>query len=303
MQYSEPSIPPSVTNRILPPEQEMKLRKRLARYHGENQVVPVEDDLQNRPYWFRHRYLPWLGLHLPLDNAMVLEVGCGTGASTIQIAELGANVLAIDVRQDALDVLMFRAALHGVEQRIRTLCLNAAEISSVAERYDIVFYTAALEHMTHRERQSSLAAAWNMLEPGKLLAVVDTPNRLWYYDQHTSFSYFYHWLPDDVAFDYSMKSSRTDFVSNLTQSNADERLLKLTRWGRGVSYHDFELAIGQLEGLQISGEWDYQRKINPAWAEEWAGTVAGRYKALLQEMMPNLPAAWFELELALVIRK
>jgi S-adenosylmethionine-dependent methyltransferase len=77
----------------------------------------------------------------------------------------------------------------------------------------------------------------------------------------------------------------------------------LARWGRGVSFHDFQLAIGPLDALDLFGEWDYRRASNPAWDKAWDRTLEGRYQALLREMTPNLPRPWFQSELALAIRK
>jgi len=295
---------PWIANRVLPPEKERLLRERLAYHHRDLPPAAVEDALQLRPYWFRHRYLPWMASEVQLDGASVLEIGCGTGSSTIQIAERGARVTAIDVKSDALDVVRLRAELHGVADRVEQRCLNAAEIGiECPGPYDVIAYTAALEHMTHSERQASLVAAWRMLEPGAALIVVDTPNRLWYFDNHTALCPFFHWLPDDVAVDYAPHSNRPDFAAALKAPGGDAPLLTLARWGRGVSFHDFQLAIGPLDHLRVSGEWDYRRALDDAWASRWATTIDGRYQALLREVTPSLPRPWFEPELAFIIWK
>lgn len=294
---------PWSTDRILPPDKERLLAQRLAQHHRDLPAGAVEDALQLRPYWFRHRYVPWLASEFRLDGANVLEVGCGTGASTIQIAERGARVTAVDLKPDALDVVRFRAELHGVADRIRVRCLNAANLRAEhADDYDAVAYTAALEHMTHAERQATLFAAWSLLRSGAPLIVLDTPNRLWYLDNHTALCPFFHWLPDDLAIDYAGFSNRPDLAMALKTEPGDRRLT-LARWGRGVSFHDFQLAIGPLEQLRIAGEWDYRRSMDAAWAEQWAATIDGRYQALLQEMMPTLARPWFESELAFLLWK
>jgi S-adenosylmethionine-dependent methyltransferase len=305
MTEPETETPHWVANRVLPPREEQRLRERLTEYFGETAALAsLEDHVQHRPYWFQTRYVPWLASVIGLKGLRVLEIGCGTGSSTIQIAERGASVVATDIDAAALDVVRFRAELHGVADRIQTRRVNAAEIGAdLRGSYDIIAYCAALEHMTHAERQASLTAAWAMLGPGQLLVIVDTPNRLWYFDNHTTFCNFFHWLPDSVAVDYATHVNRPDFTAELSDPGLADPMLSLARWGRGVSFHDLQLALGPLETLEIAGEWDYRRAENPAWDEAWQTTLDGRYQALLREMTPNLPRPWFESELAMAIRK
>src|SRR5439155_7437846 len=123
-------------------------------------------------------------------------------------------------------------------------------------------YFASLEHMTHHERPQTLRSAWAMLKPGTLLCVADTPNRLWYYDDHTALTNFFHWLPDEIAMEYAARVPRPDFNRAFLPPEPPSAE-KLARWGRGVSYHDFELAIGSLAGLCVAGEWEHRRRTDP----------------------------------------
>src|SRR5690242_20503041 len=42
----------------------------------------------------RTMIVPWLDAVRPLQNASILEIGCGTGCSTVTLAEQGAAVIA-----------------------------------------------------------------------------------------------------------------------------------------------------------------------------------------------------------------
>ena len=53
---------------------------------------------------FRNNVMPWLGKHMTLDGARVLEIGAGTGSSVVALAESGAEVDAIDIMDTHLTV-------------------------------------------------------------------------------------------------------------------------------------------------------------------------------------------------------
>src|ERR671927_1340389 len=55
-----------------------------------------KDDLQNHLFnrleTNRNMIIPWLDEVKPLQGTSILEIGCGTGASTVALAEQGAAV-------------------------------------------------------------------------------------------------------------------------------------------------------------------------------------------------------------------
>jgi 2-polyprenyl-3-methyl-5-hydroxy-6-metoxy-1,4-benzoquinol methylase len=56
----------------------------------------LSDHLINRLNNFRSFVIPLLNSLLPLKDAAILEIGCGTGASTTSLAEQGAQVTGVD---------------------------------------------------------------------------------------------------------------------------------------------------------------------------------------------------------------
>lgn len=159
--------------------------------------------LEGRLHEFREALVPWLDSVHPLDGTRVLEIGCGTGASTLALAEQGAIVTAVDIDRASMQVARDRLSIFGVDADF--VEANATEVHRVLEgnHFDIVIFFATLEHLTHGERLAAMRNTWHMLEAGSLWAVVETPNRLWYFDHHTSHLPFFSWLPDDLAFKYS----------------------------------------------------------------------------------------------------
>ena len=99
----------------------------------------------------RHRIIPWLNRAKTLNGASVLEIGCGTGSSTVALAEQGARVTAIDIDEQSLDVAKERCRIYGVDVSF-SVC-NATEAHRVfsQNQFDFIVFYACLEHMTHEE--------------------------------------------------------------------------------------------------------------------------------------------------------
>ena len=253
----------------------------------------VLDHLRLRSEKFTRLYLPWINSIQSLKGARVLEIGSGTGCSTVIFAQAGARVTALDMDEKALTCCRTRLNIHGLEADYVTG--NAVDqIAAVGDQFDIICFWASLEHMTTVERLEMLRAAWQRVRKNGLVMVIECPNRLWYFDDHTSLLPFWMWLPDDLAIAYRKQQT------GVGPPNAEA----LARSGRGVSYHEFELSgmpIGvhdQIASLQL-----YTRKRNPLKALKWRFTRGGRYSRLLGALHPGLHPAFRQPNLDVAIRK
>jgi S-adenosylmethionine-dependent methyltransferase len=244
----------------------------------------------------RRFVIPWLNSARSLQGMRVLEVGCGTGSATVALAEQGAHVTAIDIDAPALEVARERCRVHGVIADIQEA--NAEQLLKFGPM-DAVLYFATLEHMNHAERMRSLVEAWSILPTGALLAIIETPNRLWFFDEHTSRLPFYNWLPDDLAFMYSRFSSKEIFKDSYREPNV-EMMDHFLRRGRGVSYHEIDVAIAPTESLDtvssLTSYFGWRRRIR-------ASRLARRYKTFLRQIRPDLHEGWFDIDLNVIIRK
>ncbi|HLX88977.1 MAG TPA: class I SAM-dependent methyltransferase [Acidimicrobiales bacterium] len=246
----------------------------------------------------RATVIPWLDHLKSLDGSRVLEIGAGDGASTVAMAEQGATVLATDVNERFLRVNAIRCKLAGLTD-VRFEAMNSDTLSAHVRRgeYDVIVFFAALEHMTFDERMASLRMAWELLDPGGLLVVIETPNRLWYLDDHTAMTPFFHWLPDDVARRYASYTPRTYYNSGPVDGVDD---VPFARWGRGVSFHDFVLALGiPAPQLPVAGCLHEYLDL-PRWRRH---TRDGRYLRFIRSLAPEVPNGFFYSYLDIALRR
>src|SRR5687767_4018129 len=119
------------------------------------QKKSIKDQLTGRLQKFREQVVPWLDDTKRLKGLSILEVGCGTGSSTVAFAEQGAMVTAVDLDQDSLDVAKKRVELHGLTANF--VFGNGQEIDKMFKKgeFDIIIFSATLEHMTYAERIAS----------------------------------------------------------------------------------------------------------------------------------------------------
>ncbi len=138
-----------------------------------------------------------------------------------------------------------------------------------------------------------------MLITGGLFVIIETPNRLWYFDGHTSLLPFFHWLPDELAFKYSRFSKRENFRELYREYNASSKEHFL-RQGRGVSFHEIDIALKQTQDLKILSSKTTFESIRFRLRQS---KFDRRYKSLLQSIYPNVHEGFFVKNLDLIIEK
>jgi ubiquinone/menaquinone biosynthesis C-methylase UbiE len=110
---------------------------------------------------------------VPAPGAMVLEIGCGTGALTQALVARGAQVTAIDQNPEMLEQARSRLA-NTAGQAVRFIERTASEIDAFAdESYDAVAASLSLSEMSHRERGFVLKHARRVLRAGGVIAIAD----------------------------------------------------------------------------------------------------------------------------------
>ena len=112
--------------------------------------------------------LNFAGLSNPTEPLQVADIGCGTGASTLILAEnLNAKITAIDLFQDFLDVLTVDSQKRGLADKITTLAVPMEELPFEESSLDIIWAEGSIYNMGF---EKGVKYFKHFLKPGGLLA-------------------------------------------------------------------------------------------------------------------------------------
>jgi len=75
-----------------------------------------------------------------LDKPRILDIGCGSGVPTMELARLGqGEVIGIDIDQPALDKLMKKIREAGLSNRVQAVNCSILDMVFPDESFDIVW--------------------------------------------------------------------------------------------------------------------------------------------------------------------
>ncbi len=103
----------------------------------------------------------------------VLDMGCGTGTLTLMIKQTQPNaaVYGLDIDLQVLDIARKKTEQTGI--RIDLQQGTATCLPYPNERFDHVFASLLLHHLTRQDKQQALQEAFRVLKPGGVLHVGD----------------------------------------------------------------------------------------------------------------------------------
>jgi SAM-dependent methyltransferase len=126
-----------------------------------------------REGFLEHTRRAW-ALLPPFDAVLprILDIGCGTGTPTLELARLsGGEVVGIDIDEAALEVLRRRTAAAGLGGRVATCCVSVLETGFADAAFDLLWEEGAL-HLLDVDR--SLGECRRLLKPGGHLVMHET---------------------------------------------------------------------------------------------------------------------------------
>ncbi|WP_306370351.1 bifunctional 2-polyprenyl-6-hydroxyphenol methylase/3-demethylubiquinol 3-O-methyltransferase UbiG [Nocardiopsis sp. CC223A] len=119
--------------------------------------------------------------HLPARGDRLLDVGCGDGTHTVELAEGYVRVDAIDLEPQLLDVFTERIAGSPLEDRIGIHKMSADSLAFDPNTFDRVTAFDAVEHI--EDLAGALAEIHRVLKPGGAFSLT-TPNRWFPFEVH-----------------------------------------------------------------------------------------------------------------------
>jgi ubiquinone/menaquinone biosynthesis C-methylase UbiE len=118
-------------------------------------------EIEERRYLW-HYHLRDLFARLEGSHGRLLEVGCGIGVDSIQLARCGFDVTAVDLTESAIEVARDSARRRGVSIDFRVG--NAEELDFADGTFDAVYSFGVLHHTPDIER--AVAEVHRVLRPG-----------------------------------------------------------------------------------------------------------------------------------------
>jgi SAM-dependent methyltransferase len=98
----------------------------------------------------------------------IADIGCGTGASTLLLAEnLNTTITAVDLFQDFLDILSEDANKRGVADKIKTLAVSMEKLPFEEGSLDVIWAEGAIYNMGFAKGVEYFK---RFLKPGGILA-------------------------------------------------------------------------------------------------------------------------------------
>ena len=227
-----------------------------------NTTITDPQQLADRRWMADSTTIPWLSRTVPLAGARIVEYGCGDGQVSAAFAPHVASVVGLDIDAGAVQRGAERLVAEGIEN-VRLSAHPVGEIVDVlrdqAGEVDVVLLYAVVEHLTIAERLAVLETARDVAGPEGYVVCIEAPNRLVSFDAHSGQLPYLNWLPLELAERYGERSARTDFVDGLRTARADGGAGVRewwTRFGTGVSFHEFELVFGDLSHHAVAGGYE-----------------------------------------------
>ena len=131
----------------------------------------------------------------------ILDFGCGGGSSTMVISRMFPNsmIWGIELCPTLLELAKARAKFYNRED----ICFlrNRSNFSLPANlpKFDFILLSAVYEHLLPEERPPILSQLWDLLLPGGILFLNQTPDLRFPIESHTTGLPLINWLPDKIA--------------------------------------------------------------------------------------------------------
>ena len=119
-----------------------------------------------------NRYIQAINSHASLTGATILEIGCGSGRMTSDMAQYAAKIVATDLNS----VVLEQAKKNMTAENVEFLFTPDGIPNLPARSFDIVIYTLSLHHIPKGKMIDNLRHSGNLLKDNGKIVVVEPGN-------------------------------------------------------------------------------------------------------------------------------
>ncbi|MCC6557695.1 MAG: class I SAM-dependent methyltransferase [Polyangiaceae bacterium] len=171
--------PPSIRS----PEWNREFRERARAYSWDPDDRFVDGYVEWE--WQRSRHL-FDGLFTSVEGKRALEFGCHLGGTSILLAALGAEVTAIDIEPQLVELTELNVKRYGYADRIRALLVpDTTQLPFEGASFDLVSCNSVLEYVPPEILPAVLHELDRVLVPGGVVFIASTSNRVWPKEMHS----------------------------------------------------------------------------------------------------------------------
>ena len=170
-----------------------------------------------------------LSKYFDLSNIKIIDLGCGMGWLSVELARYCPNVIGIDLSDEAVNLAKSYQETEGVHVKFEKGDASATKYP--AKHFDVAIVSHVLEHA--QSHDGPIREAKRILKTNGIL-IIASPNKFWPIEQHFYLP-FLHWLPKKIADKYVRLFNRANDYSSVTETpNYFEILHLLNRMGFSV---------------------------------------------------------------------
>ena len=120
-----------------------------------------------------NKYIQAINDHTALTGTTVLEIGCGTGRMTGDIAKYAAKVVATDLDETVLE----QARRNITAENVEFICTPDGFPNFPEQSFDLVIYTLSLHHIPPDKMVENLNHSGQLLKNSGKIIVIEPGNR------------------------------------------------------------------------------------------------------------------------------
>jgi 2-polyprenyl-3-methyl-5-hydroxy-6-metoxy-1,4-benzoquinol methylase len=182
------------------------------------------DEVESRKYLVEP-HIPIFAEFDRWNGKKVLEIGCGIGTDTINFARCGAEVTAVDLSDNSLDLARKRSKVFGFEDKITFFKANAERLSDTVpvETYDLVYSFGVIHHTPHPE--AVIAQSRKYMDKNSVFKMMLYNRVSWKVGVIiASYGGFKFWKLDELVAKYSEAQTGCPITYTYTRKTAEKLL-------------------------------------------------------------------------------